>query len=167
MKQSQRIYFPLAVYEATFADGSKARLSFGRRLKDGSPDADQGRRFVELLYCRESIGPAPAPFKVLVDENGDRAHWSGTKDEDAYPFTIVPALSHIDRKPGIVDGYVELNGQRTRDPHFEPVSAKTAQTVSRVTPKQALRDLVAALSDPTVTPEALRPVFEQARRLAA
>jgi hypothetical protein len=172
MKQSQRIYFPLAVYEATFADGSKARLSFGRRLKDGSPDADQGRRFVELLYCRESIGPAPAPFKILVDAEGQRAHWSGTKDEDAYPFTIVPALSHIDRKPGIVDGWIEFKGQRTRDPHFEEgktVSGRATvlPSVSRVTPKQALRELLAALSDPTVTPEALRPVFEQARRLAA
>jgi hypothetical protein len=143
MKQSQRIYFPLAVYEATFADGSKARLSFGRRLKDGSPDADQGRRFVELLYCRDY----PVPMNTTPELAADAAYL---------------------RKPPIVDGYVEFEGQRTRDPHFEPVSAKTAQTVSRVTPKQALRELVAAaLSDPTVTPEALRPVFEQARRLAA
>jgi hypothetical protein len=55
-------HFPLAVYEATFGDGSKARLSFGRRRKDGSPDADFGRSMVELLWCRESIGPAPAPY---------------------------------------------------------------------------------------------------------
>jgi hypothetical protein len=164
MKQSQRIYFPLAVYEATFADGSKARLSFGRRLKDGSPDADQGRRFVELLWCREDQPPCPKPRAVVVDEHGKE---TVPGFRNPYRFTIVPALYWPQRKPPIIDGYVELNGQRTRDPHFEPVSAKTAQTVSRVTPKQALRELLAALSDPTVTPEALRPVFEQARRLAA
>jgi hypothetical protein len=147
VKQSQRIYFPLAVYEATFADGSKARLSFGRRLKDGSPDADQGRRFVELLWCRDY----PVPMNTPAEFAADAAYL---------------------RKPPIVDGYVELNGQRTRDPHFEEgktVSGRATvlPSVSRVTPKQALRELVAALSDPTVTPEALRPVFEQARRLAA
>jgi hypothetical protein len=158
-------HFPLAVYEATFGDGSKARLSFGRRRKDGSPDADFGRSMVELLWCRESIGPAPAPFKVLVDKDGKRAHWSGTKDKDAYAFTIVPALTYINRKPAIVDGVIEFRGERTRDPHFSGTVA--TETVRRISAKQALRELVAALSNPALGPEELRPVFEQARRLAA
>jgi hypothetical protein len=157
-------HFPLAVYEATFGDGSKARLSFGRRRKDGSPDADFGRSMVELLWCRESIGPAPAPFKVLVDKDGKRAHWSGTKDKDAYAFTIVPALTYINRKPAIVDGVIEFRGERSRDPHFEPVSDKPTQIRTRVTAKQALRELLRALEEPEAD---ISAALEEARRIAA
>lgn len=155
MKRSDRIHFPLAVYEATFADGSKARLSFGRRRKDGSPDADKGRGFVELLWCREQLTPLP---------------WSSSMWDaharDHVPFTVVPALWADERRPPIIDGWIEFKGERTRDPHFEAGKPVT-ERIQRVTHKQALRELVAALSDPTVTPEALRPVFEQARKLAA
>jgi hypothetical protein len=138
---AERVYFPLAVYVATFADGSTARISFGRRRKDGSPDTDRGRSFVELLYCSErkplpmggysttekTMGKNGRQWKVRYYTPRDHGHQIETPGHKP--------------KPAIVDGWIEFQGQTYRDPHFAGEQA----TVSHV--------LAAAL--------------EQARRLAA
>jgi hypothetical protein len=187
-------HFPLAVYEATFADGSKARLSFGRRRKDGSPDADSGRAMVALLWCRPS-DKAPPPYETkTVDAEAAKAKREamyrvkyGRRDDRTkaalaaaeamevpeYAYTVVPALNPIYHlaKPPIVDGVIEFKGERSRDPRFaegETVSGSVPVLPSRrITAKQALRDLLAALSNPALSPDELRAVYEQARRIAA
>jgi hypothetical protein len=160
-------HFPLAIYEATFEDGSKARLSFGRRRKDGSPDADFGRAMVELLYCtkRKPItmgGYYLADYCLIGDEHRGRTYRASYHYEQGCSYIYPPG--HVVRPP-IVDGVIEFKGERTRDPHFSGVVA--TETVRRISAKQALRDLLAALSNPALSPDDLRPVYEQARRIAA
>jgi hypothetical protein len=76
----------------------------------------------------------------------------------------VPALTYINRKPAIVDGVIEFRGERSRDPHFEPVSDKPTQIRTRVTAKQALRELLRALEEPEAD---ISAALEEARRIAA
>jgi hypothetical protein len=114
-------HFPLAVYEATFADASKARLSFGRRRKDGSPDADFGRSMVELLYCTERKPITMGGYYLAAYCLIEAAHRRGRIYQASYPYeqgcSYIYPPGHV-QCPPIVDGVIEFRGERSRDPHF-------------------------------------------------
>ena len=175
MRKSDKSHFPLAVYCATYADGSTSRLSFGRRRQDGSPDAAKGRAFTELLYCTER-----KPLWLGGHTTYSYSYCPVQYDEDGWPIPNAKTITGVwhehcvsrpcgaapAAKPALIDGWIEFKGERTQDPHFageQPAECKP----KRVSAKMALRDLLQALSNPDMTPDKLKPIFEQAKLLAA
>jgi hypothetical protein len=138
-RERKRAFLPAPVYVAEFEDGTVARQSVYHEA--GKPyDFDRSRSAVALLWCRSDALPAPVGKPI---------------------------------KDRIVNGWIEhdIPGQpwvRIQDPAFgsnyqgiEPAKPK------RVTAKAVLRELVQALTNPSITPDQLKPIFEQAKALAA